>query len=357
VWQRRALALARRLPRDRLHPAALARAKDGGWGVAISGGPDSLALLLLLWGHWPERRSALVALHFDHALRGAASRRDAQFCAKVCGSLGVRLRRGRWRRPESVKPSEDSARQARLAFFGNQSARLKIASLWLGHQQDDIAETFFMRMARGSGTGGLAAPRPFTEVKRHQSGALQVLRDRPQVEAPVRLRPLLTLPKRRIEALLGELHIPFCRDESNRGDQFLRNRIRSHVIPAWLKASGERDALAGAALSRELLQEDDEALEAIADSLKALTGTGRLNLDRLRHAPVAIWRRALHRWLIAQKARGLKFTLSRSGFTSLLGAAMMAQPTRISLGKNAFAVIVKGKLFVKAPGTAGLRRR
>ena len=95
-----ATQLGELIPRSRLHPAVLAWAeaapRRGRWGVAFSGGPDSLALLLLLWAHWPERRRGLTALHFDHRLRGAESTADARFCRGICRALGVAFVAGRW---------------------------------------------------------------------------------------------------------------------------------------------------------------------------------------------------------------------------------------------------------------------
>ncbi|MBS0442913.1 MAG: tRNA lysidine(34) synthetase TilS, partial [Proteobacteria bacterium] len=157
-WARCAAEVAAALPRERLHPAVRAWTATASprapWAVALSGGADSVCLLLLLWAHWPERRGRLKALHFNHRLRGAESRRDAAFCARLCAALGVPLVVGDWTEARAGA-SEAEARTARHAFFARQ-ARV----LWCGHQQDDIAETMFMRIARGSGTGGLAAPRP-----------------------------------------------------------------------------------------------------------------------------------------------------------------------------------------------------
>ena len=157
-WRKAAEELATVLPRARLHPLVGARAEATSprtiWSVGFSGGPDSLALLLLLWAHWPQRRRVLRALHFDHRLRGAESRADAVFCRRVCTALGVPLTAGKWA-GNHRGASEAEARGARMAFF-EKHARV----LWLGHQQDDIAETMLMRLARDSGAGGLAAPRP-----------------------------------------------------------------------------------------------------------------------------------------------------------------------------------------------------
>ena len=115
----RAGALAALIPRNRLDPAVLAWAGTAGrgrWGIALSGGADSVVLLLLLWAHWPERRRQFVALHFDHRLRGAASRADAAFCRRLCAVLGVRLIEDDW---TGVRASatEAEARGARVRFF------------------------------------------------------------------------------------------------------------------------------------------------------------------------------------------------------------------------------------------------
>ena len=197
AWAVAAENLARRIPRSALHPAVLewtvlkgrpSGTARGLWAVALSGGADSIALLLLLWAHWPERRAKLVALHFNHRLRGRSSAADERFCRQVCAALGVELVVGHWtvgrNRATSIAPvSEESARNARMGFFQREQTRQRAPTLWLGHQQDDIAESMFMRLARGSGAGGLAAPRP---VQPWQQGQFH-------------LRPLLTTrgrPKR-----------------------------------------------------------------------------------------------------------------------------------------------------------------
>src|SRR5688500_11729438 len=95
-----AAALARLLPRMRLDAAVVNWADSASrrvpWSVAFSGGPDSLALLLLVWAHWPERRRMLRVLHFDHRLRGAESRADAVFCRRVSAQLRVGFFTGKW---------------------------------------------------------------------------------------------------------------------------------------------------------------------------------------------------------------------------------------------------------------------
>jgi tRNA(Ile)-lysidine synthase len=328
-WLRCAAALAAAVPRARLHPAVLAWAERSAprraWAVAFSGGADSLALLLLVWAHWPRRRARLVALHFNHRLRGRESGADERFCARVCAVLGVRFVRGNWRRARDGA-GEAEARDARLDFF-RRHARV----VWLGHQQDDVAETMLMRLARGSGAAGLAAPRP---VQTLPGGR-------------VHLRPLLGLKKVEICAALREAGIAWREDGSNATAKFFRNRVRHQVVAAW-SAAAERDALAGAALSRELLEEDDEALEAWVTQIVPQAADGALNLRRLAGKPRAVWRRALHRWLLRQPGAGRN--LSRQAIAALLDDAMRARPTRHSLGTAGFAVIARTRLrFSAAP--------
>ncbi len=321
-WSDCAVQLASAIPRGALHPAVVAWAEENPpsakWHVAFSGGADSLALLLLLWAHWPKRRRRLVALHFNHRLRGRAARSDAKFCAGVCSALGVDYVTDEWR---EAKPgaSEAEARTARLAFF---AAKSRV--LWLGHQQDDIAETLLMRLGRGSGTGGLAAPRPVQMMPRGRT----------------HLRPLLTLKKAELVAALQAAGAEWREDATNGTGIYLRNRIRQDVLPGWIEAS-HRDALAGAARSRELLEEDDAALEAWLAELRPLHPDGWLNLSALQDKPRAVVRRAVHAWLLAQSKAG---ELSRQAFDLLLAAVERGAPTKQSIGKQGFAVVRAGRL-------------
>jgi tRNA(Ile)-lysidine synthase len=237
---------------------------------------------------------------------------------------------GEWRQA-CKDASEAEARAARFEFFGRELSKRRIKALWLGHQQDDIAETALMRLARGSGTAGLAAPRP---VQVMQCGRIH-------------LRPLLTLQKKALEHALRKAGALWREDASNETGDYFRNLIRREVLPAWIAAADGRDALAGAAVSRELLEEDDVALEAWLDALSPLDANGSLDVKALAGKPRAVIRRALYRWLGLQKDTG---DLSRQGFALLLAMVEEGRANRFSLGRNGFAVLRKGcLLFEKAP--------
>ncbi|WP_221031732.1 tRNA lysidine(34) synthetase TilS [Actomonas aquatica] len=330
-WPEVAAALAERLPVNSLDAAVRAfvapgqPAGRGRWVLACSGGADSVALVLTVGAHWPRKRDQLVLAHFDHRLRGRASTADARFCARLADGLGLRFESARWEaRP--TRPSEAQARAARQTFLAEVCRRHRARVIWTGHQQDDIAETLLMRLARGSGTEGLAAPRPV------QMGA----------DGRWRLRPLLGWSRTALREELQAAGGRWREDESNAADTFLRNRMRADVLPAWAAAAGERDVVAGAALSRARLEEDAVALDAWVDELAPIDDEGVLCLERLGGKPVAVWRRALHRWLALQDDPG---DLSRAGFEDLLAKAMAGRTQRFSLGRGGFVRIRRGKLY------------
>lgn len=340
-WPAVADALVERISHAALHPRAIETAqkeflrerRPPRWALAFSGGSDSLALLLIFWADGPRRWGRdFVVMHFNHRLRGRAADADERFCAKVCAALGVKFVVGRWRGAPKVA-TEAEARAARFDFFRREMGRRKIRLLWLGHQQEDIAESMLMRLARGSGAAGLAAPRPAQAMP---GGRWH-------------LRPLLTLKKTEIVAALRAAGATWREDATNASGDFFRNRIRRTVLPAWARAA-QRDALAGAALARELLEEDDFALEARVDELDALGRDHVLSLKKLSGQPRAVLRRALHRWLLVQPRAG---ELARQGFETLLAAVERGTPTRHSLGRQGFAVIHAGLLRFGPAETRG----
>lgn len=305
----RAKFLGQLIPASRFHPGAWSAATGLGasprpWLIAVSGGADSVALLFLLWVHAHHRRHLLTAAHFNHRLRGPESDGDEAFCRNLCEALGVSLRVDHWTEapPEA---NEDEARRARYSFFECMATRDEAGALFTGHQKDDVAETQLMRLARGASCAGLAAPRP----------------RRTWMNDRLIIRPLLDLTRKEIQSALRESGIPWREDSTNAGDHFYRSRVRSAVVPTWLQAS-QTDALAGAALTRQWMEEDDDALEAILDEIGIARAVDELDLRLLSGKPRGLWRRALRRWKPSQ-------SLSRSAFDHLLTLCMQG-PGRVS---------------------------
>jgi tRNA(Ile)-lysidine synthase len=323
----RALQLGQLLPREALHSAArraadLSAARLEPWAVGVSGGADSLALLALLLAHWPGQGPRLRVLHFNHALRGAESDADADAVRAQAAALGLAFAGERWetRPPRS---GEDEARRARWDFFARALHDAPAAALFLGHNLEDLAETQLMRLARGASAAGLAAPRP-----------VRPWQDRHQV-----LRPLLTVSRERLREALAQVGISWREDASNATDHHLRNRIRHHVLPAWQSAAGPA-ALEGAALTRDLLEEDDACLAWCVAQLGIDLSGETIDVRPLQGKPTALWRRVLRQW----PPLG---SLARAGFDQVLAAAQ-AGVGRVSAG-NRVVEARPGTLQLLAP--------
>jgi tRNA(Ile)-lysidine synthase len=333
TWRKAAEQLARALPLERWHGRVLAWLKEQGrakelWAVAVSGGADSVALLLLVWAHFPEARKRLTVLHYDHATR-AESAADAEFVQGLAKSLGMKCATAR-RGAEGKDLSEAALREARWAFFREELRAAGARVIFLGQQRDDIVETMLMRLARGSGLGGLGAPRP---VKVFADGV-------------VALRPLLDIGAEELRAALREAGAVWREDSSNASEAYLRNRLRQQVVPAWRAAEGERDLAAGVARSRALLEEDDEALEAVAKALLAKPKRGEpLKLAGLAGQPRAAWRRVLRRWLEVQ---AVGQNISATAFEELQNALMAGEGGRWSAGRGCWLEASKGALAARS---------
>jgi tRNA(Ile)-lysidine synthase len=322
-WKKIATTVGEKIPVGRLHPRVLAwlekHAKDNEpWSVAVSGGSDSAALLLLLWAHFPKKRKILQVLHFDHATR-PESAGDAEEVAAVAKQLGVTFISAR--RAPGGKMSEAALRDDRWNFFREQLKASNARIIFFGHQRDDIAETILMRLARGSGASGLCAPRPVREFP----------------DGVVALRPLLDLSRQELVVVLKNTGAAWREDSSNAKDIYLRNRIRHQVIPAWQQAIGARDLDAGVARSRTMIEDDGDALEDITSSLMRDLPMGEpLSLSRLVGQPRAIVRRALWWWL---RQNQLDKNLNAQAFDTLLDALTNAQAGRWSAGPGRWLVL------------------
>jgi tRNA(Ile)-lysidine synthase len=210
-----------------------------GLGVAVSGGPDSLALLLLAVAACPREVSAATV---DHGLR-AQSRNEAEFVASVCARLGVRHHV----LEVIVSPGasmQARARAARYAALARWQSDERLSLILTGHHQDDQAETLMMRLLRGSGVGGLAGIRPKSLVAGAAVG-----------------RPLLGWRRSELAGIVAAAGLRAVDDPSNCDQAYDRSRIRRRLASSpWIHV----EALARSAAA---LAEAEEALEAMADRL------------------------------------------------------------------------------------------
>ena len=221
--QNKLLAMIRRY--DMLHPG-------DSLTCAVSGGADSVALLYAMFLLKEKLGIRLSAAHFNHGLRGEESDADAAFVQQLCHRLDIPLAMGSGQVVAGKKGLEAAARDARYRFFETLPGKIATA-----HTADDNAETVLMRLVRGTGLKGL--------------GAI----------APVRgsyIRPMLTVTRQEVLAFLEEENLTYVHDSSNDGDDFLRNRLRHHVMPL-LKEENPRLAENLSAMAMRL-RLDEEAL-------------------------------------------------------------------------------------------------
>jgi tRNA(Ile)-lysidine synthase len=249
--------------------------------VAVSGGADSVALLLVL--KELEADGALVvagAAHLNHQLRGAEADADEAFCAALSARLGVpfvseRVDVAALARAQK-RSMEDAGRVARLAFFDRALHALKADAVAVAHTKEDQAETFLLRLMRGAGTRGLAAIRP-------RAGRI--------------IRPLLDVERDALRGYLSSRGETFREDATNADVTIARNRVRHEVIP-YLRSHfspGVTDVLARAAA---LAREDEDFLQGEAIKLAARVVlsdvTVRLDAAELSGAPRALSSRVAH---------------------------------------------------------------
>lgn len=223
-------------------------------GIAVSGGPDSLALLYLAAS---ARPGLIEAATVDHDLR-PESRGEAEMVAKVCQQLGVahEILSVEW----DVKPEtalQEQARARRYALLGDWARARNLSALVTAHHLDDQAETFIMRLSRGAGVKGLAGMR---RAVRSPSGNFAVL------------RPLLGWRHSELEQLCADAGLAPVADPSNLDERFQRVRVRRALGESGWLAS---DAIASSAAH---LAEADAAIrwattEAWERAVSASNGT------------------------------------------------------------------------------------
>ena len=249
--------------------------------AALSGGPDSMALLHVLRALDQAGELQLVAAaHLNHQLRDAADA-DEQFCAGIAASLGLPFVLER----EDVaalaaterRSLEDAAHVARHAFFERVARQQAADVVAVAHTRDDQAETFLLRLVRGAGARGLSAMHP-------RNGIV--------------IRPLLECSKVEVRAFLREQGLPFVHDASNDDVGIPRNRVRAELLPLLIDRFNPNmvEVLAAEA---ELSRADEQVLDAMAVAWRTEhqshhADAVRLDAAALAALPQAVAWRVLH---------------------------------------------------------------
>jgi tRNA(Ile)-lysidine synthase len=250
--------------------------------VAVSGGADSMALLLALLQLRSVYNMRLIVAHVNHQLRGEEAEQDALFVEQQAARLGLPFHRTcvdvKALQQRSGISVQQAARQLRYRFLHALYQALKATRIALGHTADDQAETLLMRLVRGSGPTGLAGI--------------------PAVRLPY-IRPLIGVSRPAIYAYLQSERCPWVEDSSNAHTVYLRNRVRLDLLPRLQQYNPQivrrLNELA------DMLRADGQVLEQLVDewALHTLAWQTRGKVEiccRLFGlAPVAIQRRLLRR--------------------------------------------------------------
>ena len=313
--------------------------------VGVSGGGDSIALMVLL-ARWAKSRHLPppIILTVDHRLQ-PGSGEQARGVAAQAAALGLECHVLVWRGKKPQSGIEGHAREARYRLMGNWCRRQRqgrrVSALYLAHSEDDQAETFLLRLARGSGLDGLAAMQPAAPFPLPGFAGLKLV------------RPLLGFSRDELRAFLAARRIPWHEDPMNGDERFARVRMRQALPP--LAAAGltpSRIAQAAAHLARARA-----ALDAATNTLLAAAATvekSRILLDEtvLLSAPREIGLRALARLLMQVSGQGyrprfaalesLYDALGQPGFAgrTLHGCKLARAPKRAALcGAETFVLM------------------
>ncbi len=251
--------------------------------AGVSGGADSVCLLLVLHALAEHCGWSIAAVHVNHGIRREAGE-DAAYVKSLCGMLGIPFYLKEAAVGELARQwgcgEEEAGRRVRYEAFEEAAADFGADRIAVAHNRNDRAETLLFHLFRGTGLAGMASIRP--------------------VRGRV-IRPLLDTGREEIEAWLEEKGISWCIDRSNESDTYTRNRIRHHVLPYV-----EKEVCAGARLH---LAQEAELLARTADYVDRQTdracercvswekGEAHISEERFRHEDALIRSHILKRAL------------------------------------------------------------
>ena len=219
--------------------------------VALSGGPDSTALLAVLDAISRELDLSLIVAHYNHGLRGTESDEDEQFSRSLAKKLGLIFVSGKMDQKKGGKgvSPEDYYRRQRYGFLNKVAADYQAQKIALGHNLQDQAETVLLNLLRGSGLEGLKGILP------KRDGNI--------------IRPLIEISRQEIISYLNKAGISYRQDSSNENRMYLRNQIRAELIP-YLKEKYNPKIEKNMAQMAEILRTEDEFIrQHVAKALKS----------------------------------------------------------------------------------------
>jgi tRNA(Ile)-lysidine synthase len=326
--------------------------------LAVSGGPDSTALMVLAarWRAALKSGPQLVAVTVDHGLR-AESGSEARAAKRLAQRLGIRHRTMRWTGDKPKTGLQEAARAVRYRLLAAAARAAGAGHILTAHTLDDQAETVLLRMARGSGLTGLAAMARETTLM-GQAGDAGASR-RPAAGPLLLVRPLLDLPKARLIATLDAGRIAFCDDPSNRDPRFTRPRLRE-LMPVL--AGEGLDAKRLALLARRLRRAEatiefavGAAASAVSEAAWSNGGPILLDAEKFIRLPAEVALRLLGR-AIVHAAGELPLRLGRLETLYDLLAQSSSESKSMRLGHNRVRRTLAGALITLTAGRLTVER-
>jgi tRNA(Ile)-lysidine synthase len=313
--------------------------------LAVSGGPDSTALMVLMAGWRAQLRTGpkLLAVTVDHGLR-PKSRREAERVGCLASQLGLLHRTVRWRGEKPRTGVQEAARAARYRLLAHAARKFGARHIITAHTLDDQAETVLFRLARGSGIAGLSGMGRISRLPLPPVSG--------EGDALVLVRPLLGVPKARLIATLRMAEVGFVDDPSNHDPRFARPRLRRSI--AILAAEGldaNRLAVFAARARRA-----DAALDWAADEI---TQRGSRNADNqggpvaaledFRRWPAEIALRVLGRAIALTGTEGPAELRKLEALTEAVRTRPAGPPARLRRTlAGAVVTVADGSLWVEA---------
>ncbi len=227
--------------------------------VAVSGGPDSVALLCVLNRLKGELDFSLHVAHLNHGFREKTAEEDAVFVKKLADSMNINYTISKWDvkkyiDKKNISPQQ-GARTMRYRFLGNVAAKEGADFIATGHNKDDQVETFFMRLLRGSSLEGLSGIPIKRKLETNDSARVN----------PYIVRPLMYISRKKIEAYLKSINQSFKIDPTNEKSLYLRNKLRLQLIPQMEEINPNFKSLVFD--TAELLSQDNDYLKVEAEKL------------------------------------------------------------------------------------------
>lgn len=211
--------------------------------LGVSGGPDSVCMLDVMAKLAPKYDLKLLIAHINYGLRGKDSDKDEEFVRELAGKYNLKIAA---LNPKNVKVTENNLREIRYEFFEKARRENNFDLIAVAHNEDDQAETFLMRVIRGSGLQGLSA-------MKYKSGPPRRI-----------IRPLLGISRKEILKYLKTHGLKYRTDKTNKESLYFRNKIRNKLIP-YLEKNFNPQIKKTISGSVNSIAEDADLLEKIAE--------------------------------------------------------------------------------------------